>query len=90
MIQRTFATVRLLYGCRIRAPASAVRGAAGKPESSEHTAQSKSAVFVGREQSLARFAEDLKLATREVLLCAPSLSAQSVQRMIPLLQRVQH
>ena len=38
----------------------------------------------------ARFAEDLKLATREVLLCAPSLSAQSVQRMIPLLQRVQH
>ena len=67
-----------------------VRGAAGKSGSGKHPAQSEAAVFVSCEQFPQRFAEDLKAATREVLFCAPSLSARSVQRMIPLLQCVQH
>ena len=67
-----------------------VRGTAEKPESSEQTAQREAAVFVSCEQFPQRFAADLEGATREVLLCVPSLSARSVQRMLPLLQRLQH
>ena len=81
------------YRRRLRSYAAlayTVRSAAGKPESSEQTAQSEAAVFVSREQFSQRFAADLEGATREVLLCVPSLSARSVQRMIPLLQRLQH
>lgn len=81
------------YRKRLRSYAAlayTVRGTAEKPESSEQTAQSEAAVFVSREQFSQRFAADLEGATREVLLCVPSLSARSVQRMIPLLQRLQH
>ena len=81
------------YRRRLRSYATlayTVRGTAEKPESSEQTAQSEAAVFVSCEQFPQRFAADLEGATREVLLCVPSLSARSVQRMIPLLQRLQH
>ena len=67
-----------------------VRGAVVKPDTNEHTAQKEAAIFVRHEQFFPQFSEDLKAAAREVLLCAPSLSARSVQRMIPLLQCVQH
>lgn len=67
-----------------------VRGAVAKPDTDEHVAQKEAAVFVHPEQFLPQFSEDLKAAAREVLFCVPSLSARSVQRMILLLQRVQH
>ena len=81
------------YRRRLRSYAAlayTVRGTAEKPESSEQTAQREAAVFVSCEQFPQRFAADLEGATREVLLCVPSLSARSVQRMLPLLQRLQH
>ena len=81
------------YRRRLRSYAAlayTVRGAVAKPDADEHTAQKEAAIFVRHEQFLLRFSDDLKAATREVLFCAPSLSARSVQRMIPLLQRVQH
>lgn len=81
------------YRRRLRSYAAlayTVRSAAGKPESSEQTAQSEAAVFVSCEQFPQRFAADLEEATREMLVCVPSLSARSVRRMIPLLQRLQH
>lgn len=56
----------------------------------EHITQKEAATFISHEQFLSWFAEDLKVAAREVLLCVPSLSARSVQRVIPLLQHVQH
>ena len=81
------------YRRRLRSYAAlayTVRGTAVKPESSEQTAQREAAVFVSCEQFPQRFAADLEGATREVLLCVPLLSARSVQRMLPLLQRLQH
>lgn len=81
------------YRRRLRSYAAlayTVRGTAEKPESSEQTAQREAAVFVSCEQFPQRFAADLEGATREVLLCVPSLSARSVQRMLPLLQRLQY
>lgn len=81
------------YRRRLRSYAAlayTVRGAVAKPDADEHTAQKEAAIFVRYEQFLPRFSEDLKASAREILLCVPSLSARSVQRMIPLLQRVQH
>lgn len=81
------------YRRRLRSYAAlayTVRGAVAKPDADEHTAQKEAAIFVRYEQFLPRFSEDLKASAREILLCVPSLSARPVQRMIPLLQRVQH
>ncbi|WP_295586531.1 hypothetical protein [uncultured Subdoligranulum sp.] len=81
------------YRRRLRSYAAlayTVRGAAAKPDLNEHIAQKEAANFVSCERFSRKFSEDLETAVREALFCVPSLSARSVQRMIPLLQRLQH
>lgn len=81
------------YRRRLRSYAAlayTVRGSTAVSDLDDHSVQKRTAAFVSCEQFSQRFAEDLEAAAREALFCVPSLSARPVQRMIPLLQRLQH
>lgn len=81
------------YRRRLRSYAAlayTVRGSTAVSDLDDHAVQKRTAAFVSCEQFSQRFAEDLEAAAREALFCVSSLSARPVQRMIPLLQRLQH
>lgn len=81
------------YRRRLRSYAAlayTVRGSTAISNLDDHTAQKEAAIFVSCEQFSQQFTEDLEAASHEALFCVSSLSARPVQRMIPLLQRLQH
>lgn len=81
------------YRRRLRSYAAlayTVRGSTAISNLDDHTAQKEAAIFVSCEQFSRQFTEDLEAASHEALFCVSSLSARPVQRMIPLLQRLQH
>lgn len=81
------------YRRRLRSYAAlayTVRGSTAVSNLDGHAVQKRTAAFVSCEQFSQRFAEDLEAASHEALFCVSSLSARPVQRMIPLLQRLQH
>ena len=81
------------YRRRLRSYAAlayTVRGSTAVSDLDDHAVQKRTAAFVSCEQFSQRFAEDLEAAAHEALFCVPSLSARAAQRMIPLLQRLQH
>lgn len=81
------------YRRRLRSYAAlayTVRGSTAISNLDDHTAQKEAAIFVSCEQFSQQFTEDLEAVSHEALFCVSSLSARPVQRMIPLLQRLQH
>ena len=68
-----------------------VRGTIG--DSNPNTlqpSQTESSAFIELSDFSRLLAQDLDATSKEALFCVPSLSAQSVHRMTPILQRLQH
>lgn len=82
------------YRKRLRSYAAlayTVRGTIG--DSNPNTlqpSQTESSAFIELSDFSRLLAQDLDATSKEALFCVPSLSAQSVHRMTPILQRLQH
>ena len=82
------------YRKRLRSYAAlayTVRGTIG--DSNPNTlqpSQTESSAFIELSDFSHLLAQDLDATSKEALFCVPSLSAQSVHRMTPILQRLQH
>lgn len=82
------------YRKRLRSYAAlayTIRGTIG--DSNPNTlqpSQTESSAFIELSDFSRLLAQDLDATSKEALFCVPSLSAQSVHRMTPILQRLQH